>query len=168
MNPLNLIPAPYLGIAKLVAVLAVVAAIFGAGHRMGANGVQAEWDDDSLKRERAEMIAIAQRLAENKALEAIQAENNRLITRTKDDEITQIRAAIANAPRLRIGPALCRGPAATAETSSAGSGDGADPGGGLVREDAQRDIDALKLRVEEAFSTGRACQAFVVANGLAP
>ena len=168
MNPLNIIPAPYLGIAKIIAALAIVAAIFGAGHRMGAKGVQAEWDADSLKRERAENIAVAHRLTENKALADTQAENNRLITKAKDDELTKTRAAIAAAPRMRAGSAVCGGPTAPAETASASSGDGADPGGRLVRPDVDRDIRALELRVEETFSTGRACQAFVVANGLAP
>jgi prophage endopeptidase len=168
MNPLNLIPDKFLGIAAIIAVLAIVAAIFGAGHHMGARGVQAEWDADILKRERAEMIAVAHRLTENKALEATQAENNRLITRTKDDEITKTRAAIVAAPRMRIGPALCSGPAASTEAKSTSGSDGADAGARLVRPDVDRDIRALELKIEEGFSTGRACQAFVVANGLAP
>ena len=63
---------------------------------------------------------------------------------------------------------ICAGFAATTETQNATSRDGTDPGIRLVREDIQRDIDALKLRVEEAFAAGRACQAFVVANGMEP
>lgn len=37
----------------------------------------------------------------------------------------------------------------------------------LVREDVRRDIDALKMRVEEAFAAGRACQSWLVDSGMA-
>jgi hypothetical protein len=68
---------------------------------------------------------------------------------------------------MRAGLAItCGGPANPAQTASAGGGDAADTGGRLVREDVQRDIDALKLRVEEAFAAGRTYQAFVPANGM--
>jgi hypothetical protein len=51
-------------------------------------------------------------------------------------------------------------------TVGAGIGNAADTNGRLVSESVQRDIDALKLRVEEAFAAGRTCQPFVLANGM--
>jgi len=159
MNPLLI-----KGLASLALAAALVAGYSAWHHHVFAQGEeskQAEWNA-------AENAAILKRTEENKTLAETQAETNRLITRSKDAEITKIRADIANAPRVRIGGALCGGPSTAAETSSAGGGNGADTGGRLVREDAQRDLDALKLKVEEAFATGRACQDFARANGMAP
>jgi len=159
MNPLLM-----KGLAGLALLVAGYFYAFGRGEA----SMKAEWDADNALRTKAENAAILQRAAENKALAETQAETNRLITRSKDAELTKIRADIAGAPRMRIGQSLCGGPAAAAETSSAGGGNGADSGGRLVREDAQRDLDALKLKVEEAFATGRAAQSFIRDNGLAP
>lgn len=160
MNPLMI-----KGLAGLALAVALVAGYFAwHGHvfRQGEDSKQAEWTA-------AENAAILKRTEENKALAETQAETNRLITRSKDAEITKIRADLANAPRVRVGTAICgNGPAAGADTKSASLGDGADTGSRLVSESADRDIRALKLKVEEAFATGRACQSFITSNGLAP
>lgn len=159
MNPLML-----KGLAGLALVAALVVGYSAWHHHVFAQGEdskQAEWDA-------AENAAILKRTEENKALAETQAETNRLITRSKDAEITKIRADIAGAPRVRTGPALCGGPAATAEATSTSVSNGADTGGGLVRPDADRDIRALKIQVEEYFATGRAAQEFIRANGMAP
>lgn len=60
MNPLNLIPAPYRLLAKAVLVLLLVAAALAAYHwwagrqqAIGEARVQARWDADNIRRERA-------------------------------------------------------------------------------------------------------------------
>jgi prophage endopeptidase len=134
----------------------------------GRTEVKAEWDAEILKRTNAEKAAVIARVAENQVIFKRQEIDSANIKKAHDDEISTVRTALAKSERLRAGSAICGGPASKADTQSAGGSNGADPGGALVREDVQRDIDALKLKVESAFAAGRACQAFVKANGMAP
>ena len=66
-------------------------------------------------------------------------------------------------------PAFCAsaGPAAPAGASGAEGGAAADPTSGLLPDAVARDIRALILQTEEVAAAGRACQAFVRANGMA-
>lgn len=153
----TIIPAPW-RIALLV-LLAVVLAAFG--WVKGAQHVQGKWDADKGARAQAITDAVLARVAENKTKAARQAAVNQAITEGKDHEIATLTARLNAAPRLRVGPALCSGPASTAPAEAAGSGNDADPPGRLVREDVDRDLKSLILAVETDLATGRACQAFV-------
>lgn len=68
--------APYLGALKAVAIIAALLAVFGFGHRTGAQGVQAKWD--------RERLAAVQ-----------QAENNRLLRQAAINRIDRTGAARA-------------------------------------------------------------------------
>lgn len=152
---------------KLGAALALVLAIFGAGHHFGARGVQSDWDADKLSRTSHENDAIHARVEQNASLATAQTATNATITKAKDEELAPVVKRIY-VDRVRVGPALCGGPAAPAKAESTSGSDGTDPAGRLVRDDLERDLRALEIRVEEAMATGRACQAFVTKNDLIP
>jgi hypothetical protein len=107
------------------------------------------------------------RREDNRALAAKQLLDSFNIQRKHDEEVSTARLAAARGERMRIGAALC--PASgSAEAGGAGSSNGTDTGARLVSDDIDRDIRALEIRVEEAFAAGRAAQAFIRSNGLAP
>ena len=110
--------------------------------------------------------AVIARTKENAAEAAKQSSTNTAITKAKDEELAPVVKRIY-VDRVRVGPALCGGVAAPAETASPSRSDGDDSTGRLVRDDLERDLRALELRVEEALATGRACQAWVRENGFA-
>ena len=118
------------------------------------------------ERAEADARAVLLRTRENAVLAQHQGETNLKITEAKHEEMQPVRERIV-VERVRVGSAIC-GPAATPDAESAAGGDSADPPGRLVREDAERDLVALKLAVEEDLATGRACQAFLRENGMVP
>lgn len=118
------------------------------------------------ERKAADDAAILRRTEENAVLAQRQGEVNLKITEAKHEELAPVREHIV-VERVRVGAAIC-GPAAAPDAESAAGGDSADSPGRLVREDAERDLVALKLAVEEDLATGRACQAFLRENGLVP
>ena len=148
------------------AVLAALLAIFFAGHHMGARGVQIDWEADKLARATATTGAIVKRTQENTVLATQQTATNATITKVKNEELAPDVQRIY-VDRVRVGTGSC-GPAAPTEAASASGGNDADPPGRLVREDVERDTRALTEAVEQDLATGRACQAFVRENGLAP
>jgi hypothetical protein len=130
--------------------------------------LQSEWDKETADRKDAENRAVFDRIRNNERIAEQQEIDRQRITKVHHDELAKVRADIARAPGLRVGPGICAGFASGTETKSVGGRDGANTGGGMVREDVRRDIDALKLRVEEAFAAGRACQEVIRSNGMAP
>lgn len=127
---------------------------------------QLGYDAAVAKRAAADALAVLKRTEENVALAERQGATNLKITEAKHEELAPVRERIV-VERVRVGTAIC-GPAAAPDAESAAGGDSADPPGRLVREDAERDLVALKLAVEEDLATGRACQAFLRENGLVP
>lgn len=157
----------------LVAVLLLAGAIGAAflhahGVERGRTAVQALWDADKIARATAESKAVAQRATENLAQAKQQAATALSITKGYDDEINTVRTRLAAAERMHK-PAFCAsaGPAAPTNADGAANGLEADPAGGLLPDAVERDIQALILQTEEVSATGRACQAFVRANGMA-
>ena len=138
------------------------------GNAQGRAEVQVLWDADKRTQAAVEKKAVAQRAAENLAQAKQQAATALAITKAYDEEINDVRARLA-AERMRK-PAFCAsaGPAAPAGGSGADGGAATDPAGGLLPDAVARDIQALILQTEEVAATGRACQAFVRENGMAP
>lgn len=132
----------------------------------GAHQYRAGRDAAIEERAAADARAVLLRTQENAVLAQRQGETNLKITEAKHEELAPVRERIV-VERVRVGAAIC-GPAAAPDAESAAGGDGADPPGRVVREDAERDLVALKLAVEEDLATGRACQAFLRENGLVP
>lgn len=160
--------SPYAWLAAVVIASVTLGGTHWKAYTAGERAVQADWNNANADRAEAEKGAVLARLAENRETFRRQELDNARITKAHNDEIAQIRADLSRAPRLRIGSALCGGPASLAQTTSASGSNGANTAGRLVSESVQRDIDALKLKVEEAFAAGRACQAFVTSNGMTP
>ena len=155
----------YLTVALLAGAAVGGAYLHAHGVSQGRATVQALWDADKASRAQVETKAVARRVAENLAQAKQQAATALAITKVYDEEISNVRARLA-AERMRR-PAFCTspGPAASADANGTAGGPAADPIGGLLPDAVARDIQALILRTEEVTATGRACQAFVRANG---
>ena len=138
------------------------------GNAQGRAAVQALWDADKQIRAAAEIKAVAQRAAENLAQARQQAATALAIKKVYDDEINDVRARLATERMRKPGFCASAGPAAPAGASGPEGGAAADPAGGLLPDAVARDIQALILQTEEVAATGRACQAFVRGNGMAP
>jgi len=159
-----MIPLPY---RILAAILAMACAVF-FGYEKGISHEKAKWQAAESARVLAEHDALIKRNADNSRLAAEQAATNAAIIKGKNDEITRLTARVEHLGRLRVGASVCGGTSIAPETTSTGSGNDADPLGRLVSEQADRDFKSLILDVEKDLATGRACQAFVRDNGLAP
>lgn len=159
---MNLIPLSW----KIGAAVALAGALVAAGTAYHHHVDQAGYDRAVADRAARDLSAVVTRVASNTALGIKQDALNKFLTKDKDEKLAPVVQRIA-AERVRIGPASC-GPAATTEAAGAGGSDGAHPPGRLVRDDVERDTRALTIAVEQDLATGRACQAFVIGNGLAP
>lgn len=157
---------PRWGWEVLIGLVLILA--FGVHERnAGAAGVQKRWDAEKVAEKAANDLLVDKRREDNQSLAAKQKLDSSNIQRKHDEEVANARAAAARSERMRIGTAIC--PATgTTEASGTSGGNGANTGTRLVPDDIDRDIRALEVRVEEAFAAGRAAQAFIRDNGLAP
>jgi hypothetical protein len=148
--------------ALALVVLAIVGTLGVRGY--GAHEFHAgELAEQEAQRGRA-LVATVARVQDNAVEASKQQSINLTVTEKKHEELAPVIRAVY-VDRVRVGAASC-GPAAGTETQGTSGGNGANSAGRLVREDVERDTRALDVAVEEALATGRACQAFVVANGL--
>ncbi len=152
------------GIALVLAVLLVAAGV-GIIYAHSA-GDQEGFERATSERAARDAVAIVARVRDNAVLSIKQENINQIITRTKNEETAPVVQRIY-VDRVRVGAGTC-GPASAAVTDGASVSDGTDPPGRLVREDVERDTRALTEAVEQDLATGRACQAFVRENGMAP
>jgi hypothetical protein len=152
-------------VGVLALVLLAVAGTLGVrwygAHKFEAGHAAAEQEQHAR-----ELVATVGRVQDNAVEASKQQSINLTVTETKNAELAPVVERVY-VDRVRVGAASC-GPAPSSETESPGGRNGADSPGRLVREDVERDTRALEIRVEEAFATGRACQAWAVANGMAP
>lgn len=104
--------SPYLGLAKALAVVAVLLAAFGAGVKLGSDHVQADWDLE--RRERAEATLQLERET-RRAVDAITVNNQKEKSRAKAT-IDSLRADVrSGVERLSVAVAAC-------STGDAGTG----------------------------------------------
>jgi len=151
---------------KIGAALALVAAVVSGGAAYRSHVYHEGYDQAVTDSKAAELNARIKRDQENTVLAAKQDATNVKIEKVKNEELAPVRDRIVTR-RVYVGTGIC-GPAAPAKTEDAVSGDSADSTGRLVRSDIERDIVSLKLQVEEALATGRACQQFGRENGFYP
>lgn len=149
------------------AAVALLASLFAAGYVSGHKRVKAEWARADAAQLEADNKAVITRWSDNAKLAEKHAADNAAITKAHDDEISTLRARLAAAGRMRV-PAFCGGSAAPTNPESPGSGHAVDPGERLLPDRVEQDIRALIMQSEEVAAAGRACQAFVRANGMAP
>lgn len=152
------------GIALVLAALLVVAG--GGIFYAHSAGDQEGFDRATSERAARDAVAIFARARDNAALSIKQGNINQIITRTKNEELVPVVQRIY-VDRVRVGAGTC-GPAGAADANGADVGNDADSPGRLVRDDVERDTRALTEAVEQDLATGRACQAFVRENGMAP
>tara|TARA_R110000868_G_C10972514_1_gene770262 strand:+ start:2047 stop:2550 length:504 start_codon:yes stop_codon:yes gene_type:complete len=154
-------PRVYLGIALCIVVLYGFHEFKNRYIEQGKALIYQEWKIADAEREEKENDA---RIEEQQK----QASINESIKKGHAHEIAKIRASITSAPKLRVGSAICGEFAKSPEATGTSGGVEADTGTRLVRDDIDRDIKSLELKVEEAFATCRAAQKFITANELAP
>lgn len=152
------------GIALVQALLLAVACV-GIVYARSA-GDQAGFERATSERAARDAAAIVARVRDNAALSIKQENINQIITRTKNEELAPVVQRIY-VDRVRVGAGTC-GPASAAAAQGASVSDETDPPSRLVRDDVERDTRALTEAVEQDLATGRACQAFVRENGMAP
>lgn len=159
---------PYIGAIKAIVLVAIAICLLWAGHHFGAQGVQADWNKDIADRAKAEKAAVLARVSENQGIFRRQELDSQKITKAHDDELNKVRADLSRSERLRIGSALCGGPARPAKTAGASSGNATDPAGRVLSAEMDGIFKSLILEMEQAAATGRACQSFARKNGMAP
>jgi len=142
-------------------VLAAVGVRWYGAHKYSAGHAAAV-----SERAAADSLAVLRRTEENVVSAAAQGAINLKITEAKHEEMQPVRERIVT-QRVYVGSAVC-GPSGAPDAQSPAGGDGTNSPGRLVRSDAERDLVALKLAVEEDLATGRACQAFLRENELVP
>ncbi|PHV51892.1 hypothetical protein CSQ91_12820 [Janthinobacterium sp. BJB301] len=147
-----------LAVLLLVAGIAIVVAF--------RKGTQEGFDRATSERAARDAVAIVTRARDNAALSLKHDSINRIITKVKNEEVAPVVQRIY-VDRVRVGTGTC-GPASSADTQGAGGSNGPNPPGRLVRDDVERDTRTLTEAVEQDLATGRACQAFVRENGMAP
>lgn len=151
---------------KIGAALALAGAVVAGAAAYRSHVYHAGYDQAVTDRKSADLKVITTRAKENAALAVKQDATNVKIEKVKNEELAPVRDRIITR-RVYVGTGIC-GPAAPAKTEDAAGSDSGDTAGRLVRSDVERDIVALKLKVEEALATGRACQQFGKENGFYP
>lgn len=132
--------------------------------------LSSDWANERAEVATAKSAAILGRLAEIAAAKVLTDAIANKITKVKNEEIADVRTRLADAVRMRK-PAFCSsgpGPTAPAIATGTSSSTDADTTGGYIPQVVDGNIRALILQTEEVAATGRACQAFVRENGMAP
>jgi hypothetical protein len=133
-----MIPLPWKIGAAIVLAGALVAAGATYHHHVYQQGFGAAVSERAMR----DSLAVIHRATDNTALAIKQGAINTFIEKATHEELAPVVARIA-ADRVRVGPAICNGPTATAKAESTSSGDAADTTGRLLRPDLERDIKSL-------------------------
>ncbi|ATQ77911.1 hypothetical protein CR152_27960 [Massilia violaceinigra] len=152
---------------KIGAALTVAAAVVAGAAAYRSHVWHVGYDSAVSVRAELDLRATLARQKENAMLASKQTTINAGITKAKNEELAPVATVIATR-RVRVGDAICSGPATPTKAESASGGNRADPPGRLVSESVERDFRALTLAVEQDLATGRACQAFIERHGLVP
>lgn len=148
---------------KLGAAAMTAALLYGGYQHVWHSG----YDTAVAERKASDAVAIIHKQEVNAGEVAIKTAAGAAYERMSNEQMAPVRQRIGAAPRLRPGSGIC-GPAASPKSSGVSNGAETDTGSGLVREDVDRDLRTLKLQVEEALETGRACQAKLKLEGFMP
>lgn len=167
-----MVKLPYKQLAIAIAVLVLlISGWWGVSRhyiKVGQDEVQAKWDKDKAAQKQAEELAIADRNASNAREKEEQSKRSIANQEKHDAELNEMRNRLIAAERVRVGTAICsQRPATPAKAESAKGGTPANPGTIVVRDDVDRDIRALMIKVEEGFAACRACQRFIIEEGFA-
>lgn len=167
-----MMPGQLLLYAKIGAVALFLVLVFGTGHRIGKNGVQADWDRDKVQMLAAQAALVAERGKEIAELRLKQDAINLkvsdehsialgILEQTYNDRIAAVRASGG----LRIPRAACSPVGTTTEAASAGGvNETTSPSVALPRETERRLFDLAK-EADELLETTRSCQSWIRAQG---
>lgn len=153
--------------APWAAAVLVGASLVGGAAAYHHHVYQQGYDAAVSARAAQDASAVFHRVRDNAALSIKQDSINAILTKVKNEELAPVITRIVT-QRVRVGDAICGGPATPAKTEDAAGSDRADPPGRLVRPNIERDLVALKMAVEQDLATGRSCQAWGAANGFIP
>ena len=135
----------------------------------GAGRIQKKWDLQVQQQKDANESALELRREQNRAQAAEQALRSAQIQKGHDDEMAKVRADLRNSERLRLGAAWCDGGApGAAQASGAGGGNAPNTAGRLLPADLDAAVKAKLEEMEQVAATGRAAQAFIIQNDMAP
>ena len=148
--------------------IAVAASLVAVGWVANGWRLNAERDAEAAERKQAENVAILTRIKNNERQVEQDKANSARIAKEHKNEMDKVHADIANSGRVRVGPEFCRGFTEGAKADSAGSGNAADTGTGVLLEEMDGLVKALIEEMERVAATGRAEKEFIRSNGMAP
>jgi hypothetical protein len=163
---------PYLGLIKIVVVLALVAGLFGAGYHQGSKSVRAEWDADKVVKLKLDLELSQVHAKEVTDLRAAQDKHNREVSNEHQDAINSLSADLAAARRaavfaggLRVSRSVCDSFGATTKAPG-DSGHDVDVAGTVALPDKVTDgLFELVAEADRVTEVARSCQAWVKAQG---
>lgn len=166
-------PGQILLIAKIGAVGLLIALVFGMGHRVGKNGVQAAWDSDKAQRIAATAALVEEHGKEITALRLKQDAVNlkvsddheialQIMAKTYDERIAAVRASGG----LRVTRSICAGPVGTTtETASTGRRDADTAGTVQLPTEIEQNLFSEARRADEIVEQVRSCQNWIRSQG---
>ncbi|WP_194720833.1 hypothetical protein [Noviherbaspirillum malthae] len=157
---------PFIEPALAAGKVVLLVGLFGAGFYLGKKLEAGKCAETAAVSAKAETAAVLSRVRNNERIAEQQEIDRQRIEKAHHEELAQVRADIARAPSLRVGPAICSGFAGSAQAPAASGSDGADSGTRLLSPEMDRAVKALIEETERVAATGRACQAFVASSGL--
>jgi prophage endopeptidase len=161
-----------LGIFKIVPswcwyLLIIAGAAYGCDLH-GQHVVQARWNAFNVAQAVKNKEAIDKRVEDNTLLKTVQIGTSNNIQKAHDHEIDLLNTVLTQSKRLRVGPSFCHSIAGQTNTNSTTGGNGVDSSGRLLPPEVDAAVKSLILETEKAAATGRAAQAFIRENGMAP
>lgn len=163
---------------KIIGVLLVIGIVFGYGHHLGVQGVQAKWDHNKLEvAQAAATYAAAVTAANEKHVAEVTAANNRNslevshehqnVVAQLNDQLVRARAN-QRAGGLRIPRSVCattaNGPAGPEAAGAVGRDDGI-AGTVALPDRTAGDLLLLADEADRVTEVARACQNWVRKNG---
>lgn len=162
-----MIPGPYLLLAKVLAAIAVIVAIFAAGHHSGAKSVQADWDAATVKIQAAEKAII---IANEKHNQEVYDSNNRKNIEVSNEHTKEMAKIITERDSLRSGRVRFTIPVsscATGRTETAGTSghNDASTSTAVLPDQATNDLLDLAAEADQLSAQVRSCQNWIVKQG---
>lgn len=161
---------------KIIGVLLLIGVVFGYGHHLGAQGVQAKWDHDKLEvAKAAATYAAAVTAANEKHVAEVMADNNRNslevshehqnVVAQLNDQLVRARAS-QRSGGLRVPRSICAasGTAGPEAAGAIGRDDGI-AGTVALPDRTAGDLLLLADEADRVTEVARACQNWIRKNG---
>lgn len=168
-----MIPIPYLLLAKIGAVIALLLGVYLTGRHQGEDAVQADWDrskaewidaQSKLILEHARDMEDLRRQQQNVNIEVAQNHERSLdaIQKKYDADLAATRASGG----LRVSRSICSNPTTTGTEAPGNGGHDADASGTVALPDTlTRDLFDFAAEADRTTEIARSCQAWITKNG---